>query len=109
MLVIITFFLFSLVNYHLNSLLLYLRYGVEPPVLVKLEKEIELEETLLMTSEPPSPISTAKSCCHHGELHEAVRTTYIVIRALNQSLSLVVVCSGLVSVPCFSPCICEPP
>ncbi|XP_010295860.1 PREDICTED: GAS2-like protein 3 [Phaethon lepturus] len=49
------------------------RYGVEPPVLVKLEKEIELEETLLMTSGPPTPISTAKSCCHHGELHEAVK------------------------------------
>ncbi|XP_062471462.1 GAS2-like protein 3 [Pezoporus occidentalis] len=49
------------------------RYGVEPPVLVKLEKEIELEETLLMTSGPPSPVSTAKSCCHHGELHEAVK------------------------------------
>ncbi|XP_005444097.2 GAS2-like protein 3 [Falco cherrug] len=49
------------------------RYGVEPPVLVKLEEEIELEETLLMTSGPPSPISTAKSCCHHGELHEAVK------------------------------------
>ncbi|XP_071408099.1 GAS2-like protein 3 isoform X2 [Pithys albifrons albifrons] len=49
------------------------KYGVEPPVLVKLEKEIELEETLLMTSGPPSPISTAKSCCHHGELHEAVK------------------------------------
>ncbi|XP_009701086.1 PREDICTED: GAS2-like protein 3 [Cariama cristata] len=49
------------------------RYGVEPPVLVKLEKEIELEETLLMTSGPPSPISIAKSCCHHGELHEAVK------------------------------------
>ncbi|XP_042649109.1 GAS2-like protein 3 [Tyto alba] len=49
------------------------RYGVEPPVLIKLEKEIELEETLLMTSGPPSPISTTKSCCHHGELHEAVK------------------------------------
>ncbi|XP_030315906.1 GAS2-like protein 3 [Calypte anna] len=48
------------------------RYGVEPPVLVKLEEEIELEETLLLTSEP-SPISPAKSCCHHGELHEAVK------------------------------------
>ncbi|XP_071656609.1 GAS2-like protein 3 isoform X2 [Patagioenas fasciata] len=49
------------------------RYGVEPPVLVKLEEEIELEETLLMTSGPPSPVSTAKSCCQHGELHEAVK------------------------------------
>ncbi|XP_025931909.1 GAS2-like protein 3 [Apteryx rowi] len=48
------------------------RYGVEPPVLVKLEKEIELEETLLMTSGPTLPVSTAKSC-HHGELHEAVK------------------------------------
>ncbi|XP_042745960.1 GAS2-like protein 3 [Lagopus leucura] len=49
------------------------RYGVEPPVLVKLEKEIELEETLLRTSGPASPVDTAKSCCHHGELHEAVK------------------------------------
>ncbi|XP_006023693.1 GAS2-like protein 3 [Alligator sinensis] len=49
------------------------RYGVEPPVLVKLEKEIELEETLLMTSGPVTPVSTPKSCCHHGELHEAVK------------------------------------
>lgn len=48
-------------------------YGVEPPVLVKLEKEIELEETLLMTSGPPSPVSAPKPCCHHGELHEAVK------------------------------------
>ncbi|XP_010224865.1 PREDICTED: GAS2-like protein 3 [Tinamus guttatus] len=48
------------------------RYGVEPPVLVKLEEEIELEETLLMTSGPTPPVSTAKSC-HHGELHEAVK------------------------------------
>lgn len=59
-----------------------LRYGVEPPVLVKLEKEIELEETLLMTSGPPSPISTAKSCCHHGELHEAVSTIYLLCSEL---------------------------
>ncbi|NXJ10124.1 GA2L3 protein, partial [Odontophorus gujanensis] len=49
------------------------RYGVEPPVLVKLEKEIELEETLLRTSGPASPVNTAKSCCQHGELHEAVK------------------------------------
>lgn len=58
-----------------------LRYGVEPPVLVKLEKEIELEETLLMTSGPESPVSTAKSCCHHGELHEAV-STYLLWKGL---------------------------
>ncbi|KAM3927183.1 GAS2-like protein 3 [Leptodactylus fuscus] len=47
------------------------RYGVEPPVLVKLEKEIELEETLLMESGPLAPTTVEKSCCHH-ELHEAV-------------------------------------
>ncbi|XP_056430586.1 GAS2-like protein 3 [Hyla sarda] len=47
------------------------RYGVEPPVLVKLEKEIELEETLLMESGPLAPTTIEKSCCHH-ELHEAV-------------------------------------
>ncbi|EHB06646.1 GAS2-like protein 3 [Heterocephalus glaber] len=49
------------------------RYGVEPPVLVKLEKEIELEETLLNTSGPEESISIPKSCCRHEELHEAVK------------------------------------
>ncbi|XP_074840075.1 GAS2-like protein 3 [Carettochelys insculpta] len=49
------------------------RYGVEPPVLVKLENEIELEETLLKASEPVTSVSTPKLCCHHGELHEAVK------------------------------------
>ncbi|XP_006871170.1 PREDICTED: GAS2-like protein 3 [Chrysochloris asiatica] len=49
------------------------RYGVEPPVLVKLEKEIELEETLLNTSGPEESISIPKSCCQHEELHEAVK------------------------------------
>ncbi|XP_039210011.1 GAS2-like protein 3 [Crotalus tigris] len=49
------------------------RHGVEPPVLVKLEKEIELEETLLMSSDSVTPIVSYKSCCQHGELHEAVK------------------------------------
>ncbi|KAM6435849.1 GAS2-like protein 3 isoform 1-T2 [Liasis olivaceus] len=49
------------------------RYGVEPPVLVKLEKEIELEETLLMSSDSVAPIISYKLCCQHGELHEAVK------------------------------------
>ncbi|XP_075407220.1 GAS2-like protein 3 [Tenrec ecaudatus] len=49
------------------------RYGVEPPVLVKLEKEIELEETLLNTSGLEESISIPKSCCQHEELHEAVK------------------------------------
>ncbi|XP_007503337.2 GAS2-like protein 3 [Monodelphis domestica] len=49
------------------------RYGVEPPVLIKLEKEIELEETLLNTSGTLLPESPPKSCCHQGELHEAVK------------------------------------
>ncbi|XP_034499898.1 GAS2-like protein 3 isoform X2 [Ailuropoda melanoleuca] len=49
------------------------RYGVEPPVLVKLEKEIELEETLLNTSGPEDSINIPKSCCQHEELHEAVK------------------------------------
>ncbi|CAK6443802.1 unnamed protein product [Pipistrellus nathusii] len=48
------------------------RYGVEPPVLVKLEKEIELEETLLNASGHEDSISIPKSCCQHEELHEAV-------------------------------------
>ncbi|XP_053318059.1 GAS2-like protein 3 [Spea bombifrons] len=48
------------------------RYGVEPPVLVKLEKEIELEETLIMESGPLTPVDIPKSCCHR-ELHEAVK------------------------------------
>ncbi|XP_063164726.1 GAS2-like protein 3 [Candoia aspera] len=49
------------------------RYGVEPPVLVKLEKEIELEETLLMASDSVGPVISYKSCCQHEELHEAVK------------------------------------
>ncbi|XP_012384740.2 GAS2-like protein 3 [Dasypus novemcinctus] len=48
-------------------------YGVEPPILVKLEKEIELEETLLNTSGPEDSISIPKSCCQHEELHKAVK------------------------------------
>ncbi|KAG8439460.1 hypothetical protein GDO86_005610 [Hymenochirus boettgeri] len=48
-------------------------YGVEPPVLVKLEKEIELEETLLIESGPLAPTSIVKSCCHREELHQAVK------------------------------------
>lgn len=46
------------------------RYGVEPPVLVKLEKEIELEETMIMESGPLMPTTIQKSCCH--QVHEAV-------------------------------------
>ncbi|XP_043943721.1 GAS2-like protein 3 [Protopterus annectens] len=49
------------------------RYGVEPPALVKLEKEIELEETLLTTTEPLVPASSLKVCCQSGALHEAVK------------------------------------
>ncbi|XP_055483910.1 GAS2-like protein 3 [Psammomys obesus] len=49
------------------------RYGVEPPVLVKLEKEIELEETLLNASGPEDSFSIPKTCCQHEELHEAVK------------------------------------
>ncbi|XP_036314101.1 GAS2-like protein 3 isoform X2 [Pipistrellus kuhlii] len=48
------------------------RYGVEPPVLVKLEKEIELEETLLNASGHDDSVSIPKSCCQHEELHEAM-------------------------------------
>ncbi|XP_060051615.1 GAS2-like protein 3 [Erinaceus europaeus] len=49
------------------------RYGVEPPVLIKLEKEIELEETLLNTSGLEDSSSIPKSCCQHEELDEAVK------------------------------------
>lgn len=47
-----------------------LRYGVEPPVLVKLEKEIEMEETLLLTEEPPPAVKTFSVCCQHGGLYQ---------------------------------------
>ncbi|KAH0616779.1 hypothetical protein JD844_028166 [Phrynosoma platyrhinos] len=60
------------VYWKLAALSQELRYGVEPPVLVKLEKEIELEETLLMSSDPVAPVVTPKSCCQHEELHEAM-------------------------------------
>ncbi|KAJ0056955.1 hypothetical protein NL108_000758 [Boleophthalmus pectinirostris] len=48
-----------------------LKYGVEPPVLVKLEKEIELEETLLLDEEPPPAVKTFSVCCQHGGLYQA--------------------------------------
>lgn len=47
-----------------------LKYGVEPPVLVKLEKEIELEETLLLAEEPPPAVKTFSVCCQHGGLYQ---------------------------------------
>lgn len=47
------------------------RYGVEPPVLVKLEKEIELEESLMLTEEPPPAVKTFSVCCQHGALYQA--------------------------------------
>ncbi|XP_062859969.1 GAS2-like protein 3 [Trichomycterus rosablanca] len=50
------------------------RYGVEPPVLVKLEKEIDLEESLLMAGDPAPPVKTFTVCCHHGGLYHADQT-----------------------------------
>ncbi|XP_068611561.1 GAS2-like protein 3 [Brachionichthys hirsutus] len=47
------------------------RYGVEPPVLVKLEKEIELEETRLKAKEPAPALKTFSVCCQHGGLHQS--------------------------------------
>lgn len=67
--------LLILCSYHFSF---SLRYGVEPPVLVKLEKEIELEETLLMSSDPVASVITTKSCCQHGELHEAVSIMHML-------------------------------
>ncbi|KAM9823850.1 GAS2-like protein 3 [Neosynchiropus ocellatus] len=46
------------------------KYGVEPPVLVKLEKEIELEESRLMTEEAPPAVKTFSVCCQHGGLYQ---------------------------------------
>lgn len=42
---------------------------MEPPVLVKLEKEIELEESLMLTEEPPPVVKTFSVCCQHGGLY----------------------------------------
>nr|XP_020457081.1 GAS2-like protein 3 [Monopterus albus]XP_020457082.1 GAS2-like protein 3 [Monopterus albus] len=47
------------------------KYGVEPPVLVKLEKEIELEESLLMTEELPPAVKTFSVCCQHDGLYQS--------------------------------------
>uniref|UniRef100_A0A8B9KB52 Growth arrest-specific 2 like 3 n=1 Tax=Astyanax mexicanus TaxID=7994 RepID=A0A8B9KB52_ASTMX len=49
------------------------KYGIEPPVLVKLEKEIELEESMLMTRDPAPPVKTFTVCCQHGGLYHSVR------------------------------------
>lgn len=48
------------------------RYGIEPPVLVKLEKEIELEESMMMTDHS-SPVKTFTVCCQHGAMYHADR------------------------------------
>ncbi|XP_051886139.1 GAS2-like protein 3 isoform X2 [Pristis pectinata] len=48
------------------------RFGVEPPVLVKLEKEIELEETLLTASEHVISTEIPKPSCSNKELHQAM-------------------------------------
>lgn len=53
----------------LHPLRVAFRYGVEPPVLVKLEKEIELEESLMLTEEPPPVVKTFSVCCQHGGLY----------------------------------------
>ncbi|KAG9280696.1 GAS2-like protein 3 [Astyanax mexicanus] len=47
------------------------KYGIEPPVLVKLEKEIELEESMLMTRDPAPPVKTFTVCCQHGGLYHS--------------------------------------
>ncbi|XP_076862937.1 GAS2-like protein 3 [Brachyhypopomus gauderio] len=47
------------------------KYGLEPPVLVKLEKEIELEESLLMEGDSAPPLKTFTVCCQHGGLYNA--------------------------------------
>ncbi|KAI1883869.1 hypothetical protein AGOR_G00236470 [Albula goreensis] len=48
------------------------KFGVEPPALVKLEKEIELEESLLSSS-PALALKTFTVCCQHGGLYRAVQ------------------------------------
>lgn len=55
------------------------RYGVEPPVLVKLEKEIELEESLMLTEEPPPVVKTFSVCCQHGGLYQSGVSGVLII------------------------------
>lgn len=38
-------------------------------MLVKLEKEIEMEETRLLAEEPPPAVKTFSVCCQHGGLY----------------------------------------
>ncbi|KAG5846184.1 hypothetical protein ANANG_G00147110 [Anguilla anguilla] len=49
------------------------KFGVEPPALVKLEKEIELEESRLLSSSPAPAVKTFTVCCQHGGLYQAVQ------------------------------------
>uniref|UniRef100_A0A8C4MR13 Growth arrest specific 2 like 3 n=1 Tax=Equus asinus asinus TaxID=83772 RepID=A0A8C4MR13_EQUAS len=86
------------------------RYGVEPPVLVKLEKEIELEETLLNTSGPEESISIPKSCCQHEELHEAVSNCHtFFLTMMHQSLIKMFLIQNIHYVPDSSARTPQPP
>lgn len=94
----------GLINDELSPL--FFRYGVEPPVLVKLEKEIELEETLLNTSGLEDSISIPKSCCQHEELDEAVTPLFcskdenvIIYHSLKENISCLRFIPILISSP----------
>ncbi|KAK7895988.1 hypothetical protein WMY93_021313 [Mugilogobius chulae] len=67
---------------HVKFAFVCLKYGVEPPVLVKLEKEIELEETLLLAEEPPPAVKTFSVCCQHGGLYqpEMLHGKHVMVR-----------------------------
>lgn len=51
-----------------TDLVSFKRYGVEPPGLIKLEKEIEQEETLSAPSPSPSPSSKSSGKKSTGNL-----------------------------------------
>ena len=84
------------------------RYGVEPPGLIKLEKEIEQEETLSAPSPSPSPSSKSSGKKSTGNLLDdavsksgQVFNQHLVFFELQSSYSIVSFLSNLHLFQCY--------
>ncbi|KAK7808416.1 hypothetical protein U0070_014278 [Myodes glareolus] len=65
---VLTFCVRGTASFQFSQCHVFERYGVEPPGLIKLEKEIEQEETLSAPSPSPSPSSKSSGKKSTGNL-----------------------------------------